>query len=331
MAANLAGSGLQMDKVHSGDFAVAYDHITAITEQLGPQEVAHYLIYCCGRKGTLAGTRWSKNALTRYIGISARKAYFSEQRLIDAGFVTKVKEGKHPIFEIVPSQTDEYLWLPKTFVTGAADEIPPLKLLWQTGSVEVFRLMMDYYWLTDIYQEGGLWQIWKDYKSEKLGHHAQFSFFGFVESSNQESDHAFAERYESLWESFEAILNLGLIYEVPYLMTSQGEIIFPLIHPFTEENLPQLTEVVSERMPDEYSGVISGMDYCLLVPRHIISPVVRSLYIPKYRPHNQRYAEALSISEQRINQGTCLYQGVHQREDQGVHQGIHQREYQSTN
>ena len=316
----------KMSRENSGDFAVAYDRITAITEQLGAQEVAHYLIYCCGRKGTLAGTRWSKHALTRYLGIPARKAYLSEQRLIDAGFVTKVKKGKHPKFDIAPPEREEYLWLPKTFITGAAGEVPPLKLLWQTGSVEVFRLMMDYYWLTDISQEGGLWQIWKDYKSEKLGNHAQFSFFGFVESSNEKVDPPFIVGYKSFWEAFNIILGLGLIYEVPYLFTSEGEIIFPLIHPFTQEELPQLTEVASERMPDEYSGVMSHMDYCLLIPRHIISPVVRSLCIPKYRPHNQRYAEALEISEQRINQGLCLYQGVHQREYQGVHQGEDQRE-----
>ena len=318
----------KMSRENSGDFAVAYDHITAITEQLGPQEVAHYLIYCCGRKGTLAGTHWSKNALTKYLGIPARKAHLSEKKLIDAGFVTKVKEGKYPKFDIAPSETDEYLWLPKTFITGAADEVPPIKLLWQTGSVEVFRLMMDYYWLTDISQEGGLWQIWKDYKSEKLGNHAQFSFFGFVESSNETAERAFAERYKSFWEAFNIILGLGLIYEVPYLFTSEDEIIFPLIHPFTQEELPQLTEVASERMPYEYLGVMSNMDYCLLVPRHIIFPIVRSLYIPKYRPHNQRYAEALDMSEQRINQGLCLYQGVHQRGYQGVHQGEDQGEDQ---
>jgi hypothetical protein len=319
-----------MSRENSGDFAVAYDRITAITEQLGAQEVAHYLIYCCGRKGTLPSTRWSKHALTRYLGIPTRKAYLSEQRLIDAGFVTKVKEGKHPRFDIAPSETDECLWLPKTFITGAAGEVPPIKLLWQTGSVEVFRLMMDYYWLTDISQEGGLWQIWKDYKSEKLGDHAQFSFFGFVESGNITSDRAFAERYNSFWEVFKIILGLGLIYEVPYLFTSEGEIIFPLIHPFTQENLPQLTEIASDRMPDQYFGVMSIFHYCLLVPRHIMSPEVRSLYIPKYRPHNQRYAEALEISEQRINQGLCLYQGEdqgeNQREYQGEFEGEHQRE-----
>ena len=98
-----------MSRENSGDFAVAYDRVIAITEQLGAKEVAHYLIYCCGRKGTLAGTRWSKHALTRYLDIPARKAYLSEQRLIDAGFVTKVKEGKHPKFDIAPPEREEYL------------------------------------------------------------------------------------------------------------------------------------------------------------------------------------------------------------------------------
>jgi hypothetical protein len=317
-----------MSRENSGDFAVAYDRLTAITKQLGAQEVAHYLIYCCGRKGTLAGTRWSKHALTRYLGIPARKAYLSEQRLIDAGFVTKVKEGKHPKFDIAPSETGEYLWLPKTFITGAAGEVPPLKLLWQTGSVEVFRLMMDYYWLTDISQEGGLWQIWKDYKSEKMGDHAQFHLIAFNDTVTRTADPSFDERYESLCEAFNIILDLGLIYEVPYLFTSQGEIVFPLIHPFTQEELPQLTQAFEERMPELYLSASCTHDYCLLVPRHMTSPEVKALYIPKYRPHNQRYAEALEISEQRINQGLCLYQGVHQGEYQGVHQGVHQGEDQ---
>jgi hypothetical protein len=313
----------QMSSANSGDCAVAYDRITAITEQLGAQEAAHYLIYCCGRKGTLPSTRWSKNALTRYLDISVRKAYLSEQRLIDAGFVTKVKEGKHPKFDIAPSETGEYLWLPKTFITGAAGEVPPLKLLWQTGSVEVFRLMMDYYWLTDISQEGGLWQIWKDYKSEKMGDHAQFHLIAFNDTVTRTADPSFDERYESLCEAFNIILDLGLIYEVPYLFTSQGEIVFPLIHPFTQEELPQLTQAFEERMPELYLSASCTHDYCLLVPRHMTSPEVKTLFIPKYRPHNQRYAEALDISEQRINQGICLYQreyqGVHQREYQGVH------------
>jgi len=311
-----------MSKENSGDFAVAYDLITAITIQFGVQEVAHYLIYCCGRKGTLPSTRWSKHALTRYLGIPARKAYLSEQNLIAAGFVKKVKEGKHPKFDLAPSQTNEYLWLPKTFITGATDEIPPIKLLWQTGSPEVFRLMMDFYWLTDIYQEGGLWQICKNYESEKLGAHAQFEFFGFIEAGTLTADSSFFNSYESLWEAFHIILDLGLIYEVPYLFTSEGEIIFPLIHPFTQEKIPHLTEQHYERMPDEYFGVVSTFHYCLLVPRHITSPEVRSLYIPKYRPHNQRYAEALEVSEQRINKGLCLYQGENQR----VYQGEDQRE-----
>ena len=315
-----------MSSSNTGDFAVAYDHIMAITEQLGPQEAAHYLIFCCGRKGTLPTTRWSKNAVTKYLGISVRKTHLSEKSLIDAGFITKVREGKHPIFEISPSDTDEYLWLPKTFITGAADERPPLKLLWQTGSTEVFRLMMDYYWLTDIYQEGGLWQIWKDYESEKLGEHAQFKFFGFRETAEQIADGSFAKRYESFWDSFNVILGLGLIYEVTYLLTSQEEIIFPLTHPFTQEKLPQLTEIAAQMLSDVYSGVMSTCDYCLLVPSHIISPKVKALYIPKYQPHNERYAEAFQKSDELIKQGLCLYQGVHQGVHQGVNQGVHQGE-----
>ena len=253
------------------------------------------------------------------------------------GFVTKVKEGKHPKFDIAPPEREEYLWLPKTFITGAAGEVPPLKLLWQTGSVEVFRLMMDYYWLTDISQEGGLWQIWKDYKSEKMGDHAQFNLIAFDDTGTLTADSSFAEPYEAFWGGIQCyISDLGLIYEVPYLITSQGEIVFPLIHPFTQEELPQLTQAFEERMPDLYLSASCIHNYCLLVPRHIMSPEVKALYIPKYRPHNQRYAEALEISEQRINQGAMFIsrstsKRISRSTSRRRFKERYQREYQTTN
>jgi hypothetical protein len=164
-----------------------------------------------------------------------------------------------------------------------------------------------------------------------MGDHAQFNLIAFNDTVTRTADPSFDERYESLWEAFNIILDLGLIYEVPYLFTSEGEIVFPLINPFTQEELPQLTQAFEERMPELYLSASCTHDYCLLVPRHMTSPEVKTLFIPKYRPHNQRYAEALDISEQRINQGICLYQreyqGVHQREDEREYQ----RAYQSTN
>jgi len=155
-----------------------------------------------------------------------------------------------------------------------------------------------------------------------MGDHAQFNLIAFNDTVTRTADPSFDERYESLWEAFNVILDLGLIYEVPYLFTSEGEIVFPLINPFTQEELSQLTQAFEERMPELYLSASCTHDYCLLVPRHMTSPEVKALYIPKYRPHNQRYAEALEMSEQRINQGLCLYQGA----DQGGDQGEFQRE-----
>ena len=102
----------------NGCFAVAYDRISAIIEELNTHEVVHYLIYCCGRRGTQTTTRWSENALNTYLGVPARKSASSEQRLIDTGHVVKLQDGKRPEFEIASSETDEHLWLPTTFVTG---------------------------------------------------------------------------------------------------------------------------------------------------------------------------------------------------------------------
>ena len=308
-----------MNKANSGDFAVAYDHIMTITKQLGPQEAAHYLIYCCGRKGTHSLTRWSKHALSRYTGVTARQAHKSERNLISGGFVAKVRDGKHPQFQITPSATGEYLWLNKTFVMGASDETPPLRLLYQTGNLEAFRLMMDYYWLTDIVQEGGLWQIWINYNSEYIAEHAHYSAVGFSEGNQIAAHSTLDNQYQSIWSGFDALFNLGLIYKVPYLFPSAtSEPLFPLVHPFTQKPLTHITNLAVDSLNDVFRSRASLYNYCLLIPRHMGSPIVKAMFVPRYTPHTARWKAAFAITEERIRGAGCLYQGVHQ--------GVHQRD-----
>ncbi len=107
-----------MVKAKDGFFAVSLDQFRKISEQHGMPECCLYLIYCCGSDRTNTHTMWSKHALTKRTSISVRRAQRAEQNLIDGGYVTKLRGGKHPKFRIERSELDDAAWLPMAFIEG---------------------------------------------------------------------------------------------------------------------------------------------------------------------------------------------------------------------
>jgi hypothetical protein len=75
-----------------------------------------------------------------------------------------VKGGTHPRYEIQAWQEPrkktpsppEWIFLPNTFVTGAADETQPLELLRQTQDPMALRLAVDLYYAQNLAEDGGV-------------------------------------------------------------------------------------------------------------------------------------------------------------------------------
>jgi hypothetical protein len=300
-----------MSDTNSGSFAVAYDRIQAVIERFGLIEACHYLLYCCGRKGTLEATRWSRNSALKYAGIPTRSAQKSEMKLISGGFVHKVKTGKHPEFAIAPSTTGEHLWLPKTFVTGTKEGEPsPLMLIKQTGYKDVLRLMLDIYWRKDIFNEGGFGRIYTPFeRSVKLADHGAFSVYGFNELDRMTAEDDFASTYHDCISTVASLIRMGLVFEVPYLFDSQdGMPMFPLNNPYTQEELTSLTGIAIDVLPDEYDYNASIHNYCLMVPSHMQAPVVRTVLFTRYRQQTELMKAGYSTTINRIEEWECLYQ-----------------------
>ncbi len=294
-----------------GFFAIEYDIVMKIIDAYGLNTACHFITQCSGRSGLGKKTSWSRNSVTNYAGLSVRAAMKTEANLIEGGYLTKTRGGKHPLFTLADSQADTVAWIPHSFVTGTlAGECSPLKLIRQTSSEDTLRLMLDLYWRQDIVNEGGFNFMCRRFeRSQKIAELAAFSIYAFDGTTQLIADEHFIEPYDDWSAAYEILLSTGLVYEVPYLFDSEdGLPLFPLINPYTEEPLSDLETVAIESLPDQFAYNASIHDYCLMVPSHIKKPVLKSLLFPRYRQHTQMMKAGYAATMERIESTRCLYQ-----------------------
>ena len=294
-----------------GFFAIEHDIVMKIIDEYGLNTACHFITQCSGRSGLGKKTSWSRNSVTNYAGLSVRAAMKTEANLIEGGYLTKTRGGKHPLFTLSDSQADTVAWIPHSFVTGTlAGECSPLKLIRQTSSEDTLRLMLDLYWRQDIVNEGGFNFMYRRFeRSQKLAELGAFSIYAFDETTQLIADDVFIEPYGDWSAAYETLLSTGLVYEVPYLFDAEdGLPFFPLINPYTEEPLSDLETVAIESLPDQFAYNASIHDYCLMVPSHIKKPALKSLLFPRYRQHTQMMKAGCAATMERIESTRCLYQ-----------------------
>jgi hypothetical protein len=166
------------------------------------------------------------------------------RRYLKAGLLGKDGE----IRELAP----EWAWLPNEFVTGAADEIPPLELLRQTQDAMTLRLAVDLYRAQNLREDGGVSRqiVWQQFDRFEVGRRGQHTVWGFRpglftvhwgELTNphrrNEQDLSKEEKLAGknpgvdFFDRSDALRQIGFIEWVPHLMESAGddaEIIHPL-------------------------------------------------------------------------------------------------------
>ncbi len=95
-----------------------------------------------------------------------------------AGKGVLVQTGSR-IFGAAPQ---DWIWLPNEFVTGAADEVPPLERLRQTQEVMALRLAVDLYHAQNLREDGGVSReiVWRTYHRRELGQQGEMVVYGFA-------------------------------------------------------------------------------------------------------------------------------------------------------
>lgn len=163
-------------------------------------------------------------------------------------------EGGNGYFRTCEHETKaetHWIWLPNEFVSGAADETPPVELVRQTQDVMTLRMIVDLYHAQNLADDGGVSHkfFYEEYERVKIGEHAQYTVWGFhasgttwvtwkgpsrVHRRNELTDE---EKNEGktpgidFFRRLEQLVGLGLIEWVPYLFDGDGDDAEP-IHPY---------------------------------------------------------------------------------------------------
>lgn len=320
--------------------------------KLGLNEACVYMIQACGTGQTNLNTAWSVNACCTYTGISRGRAKKAQTNILnpELELMTKTKEGKHPRFLFIRDEDSERVWLPKTIVTGAENESPPLERLRQTADSDLLKLFVDLYAVTNIADEGGVPRevISHQYKKERIASYAEFEIYGFQADSeycypNHEVIQAHIDRSagkekrsKHFFSLTSTLQDLGLFNYIPTVFESKdGEVLFPLIDPFSGEAVDLISESILAVLPDNYESVACNFDHVIAVPKHFKNVELTGVLFPRYRQQTELTAAGYAKTKERVetwsqifNNLECAISRVYQgnikgisRDDQGLHQG----------
>jgi hypothetical protein len=275
-------------------------------------EFCLYLIYCCGTGKNHERTRWSVNALTKYTNIPRRAGKKAEANLITEGVVIKERDGKHPIFKLELNPDDEKVWLPNKFIMGAADEVPPLERLRQTGDPLILRLILDFYAESNLADYSGLPPsiVHMKYDKTKIAESGRYGIYGFNSITEVCYQHDIVvEPHNQLindklvfWSRLETIQKLGLIYFVPVLFDGDdGGIMFPLVNPFNHDELEDITLAAEHLLPDEYQHFHDKYEWILPITEHMPNATLKGIYVLRYRQQTSLTAAGMATIMESID------------------------------
>lgn len=207
-----------------------------------------YLVLVRGSGVDNVTTSWSSQSIRTYTGISPEPSKRAINLLAELGFIKIVKQGRKPSYKITLSKkksknnNSDILFIPNNIVTGAADEVPPLKRLVQYQDPYVLYLFIRLYGFQDkyldvvnpdiassvinpddkeaieIYNESNLLKVWALDKYPTMTGKYKTDFYDFAQHSN--ADYAFFDKSNQHGSPFvflDALQSLNLLHTVIYV------------------------------------------------------------------------------------------------------------------
>lgn len=207
-----------------------------------------YLVLVRGSGVDNVTTSWSSQSIRTYTGISPEPSKRAINLLAELGFIKIVKQGRKPSYKITLSKkkskndNSDILFIPNNIVTGAADEVPPLKRLVQYQDPYVLYLFIRLYGFQDkyldvvnpdiassvinpddkeaieIHNESNLLKVWALDKYPTMTGIYKTDFYDFTQHNN--ADYVFFDKSDQHCSSFiflEALQSLNLLHSVAYV------------------------------------------------------------------------------------------------------------------
>ena len=299
----------------TGDFfAVDIIMVKQIIDDQGLREACAYLVMATGTGKDNRSTNWSANAVQNYTGISVRRAKDAVNNLCAAGFVGRLPGGskQHPKYKLDVAADNEYsrfIYIPKQFTTGAADEKTPLERIRVSNDGGLLFLMLQVYDRSNIADDGGLSydDAFVRYGAELIAKKGIYNLWGFEVERGQlmtqgiAKDHMYSNSYEPFWERLAKLQKLGLIYPCATVFDSEdGEVVFTLEDPFKNgADIEVISDKAFDVMPDTYHARMEQYDFNVLIPSEYGTPVLKGIYVTRYRQKTKLTAAGMAAHLER--------------------------------
>lgn len=237
-----------------------------------------------------------------------------------AGLILRSGNGSWHVNE--PDTERNLAWLPNAFVTGtSAGEVPPLRRLRETGTVDALRLVVDLYAVHHLTDDGGVSPrvVWKPWERHIIATTEHYNILGFTKQQgdfdgkpgpiygtfNVESRawNGFAASSGNAWKTMHTVENLGLVESVTTLFDGpEGEPMFSIAHePLADApdanairacgtHALFAAEAWGGATAAQWCGKQPGDYHMLMVPRHVETATLRGIFRLRYRPRTNATA-----------------------------------------
>lgn len=290
----------------SGFFAVGRDTFIQACN-LGMNPACALLVMASGTGKDNATTKWSAEAISNHVGVRWSTAKEAINALLEVDIVV-LKPGKstRPSYKL--SKVGDLIWLPRSLIEGAVNEVPPITKIRQTQDVMLLRLLVELYSAQNLREDGGVRpDVYRqNYDRRQAGQQAAHAVWDFTKIGGIVSWTGITRphRREVLTEKEQAeggnhgvdffarirrLESLGLIDWVPYLF--EGEMGEP-IHALAANGLPieqalyeaatsAAARMLTEGQRERAQGVL------VPVLAHIGEVQLIGLMRLRYRPHTR--------------------------------------------
>jgi hypothetical protein len=186
------------------------------------------------------------------------------------------------------------------------------------------RLLVDLYAKANIVEEGGVpcSIFFEDYTKARIADHKEFTVYGFtMQFTSVYKGNPVAKPHVNLslgeddqctefFNRVRMLVNTGAIYMVPTLFESDdGEVLFPLIDPFTQSEIPSLTCAAERMLPEDYEDVLEEYQYSLPILKHLTSATVKGVAVLRYRQQTKLTNAGYAATHERIRKWSETFSG----------------------
>ena len=295
---------------------------------LGINPACAFLVMACGTGKDNATTRWSAEAVGNHVGMRWSAAKEAIEALCTAGLVTKGGKPTRPSYKL--KKEGDLIWLPRTLVEGAANEVPPIAKVRQTQDPMALRLLVELYLSQNLREDGGISTktIYCTYERRRAGEYASYIVWDFTggrtsvawteitlphmrEELTAEEKKAGENRGVDFFRRFATLRSMGLVEWVPYLYDGpKGEPVHALAWDGLdiEKELYSAATGAAQRILGGYATDLKGT--AVPVQKHIAEATMIGVARLRYRPQTALtsawWAEHRSVCSGFIEQYSAL-------------------------